>query len=613
MKTVPARLLVILCFLILPVVSYGQAEETTEAKIRNLQTQFSNHWNSNPEVAYLYIDSLKEIANRTGDLELKAKINSYEGIYYFAIGHYEKALQEYYEAIEKFEMLDLQRNIGQIYLNISAVYIQRSAFQNSQRYLEMAISLFQKQGDEQNLLSAYNNLGKIYENQDKWEQALKYYKKALAMALQINDTIHSPIIKVNLGHVLINSNDYTEAQEFLEEGISKLEKYKDYHSLGTAYMYLAKLQRAIGKTEKAEKQLKKSVGYSERAKDVNQRINSYKKLSELYESSGNLPGAIKYLKRYKNLEDSMALVNNDRKLNDAEFQFQLSEERLQKEKLVLEREKEAYIYKINRAMGIIMSLGLLVALVSLLYLFLTRKKLREANDNLEHIVAQRTRALKEINKELETFLYRSSHDMRGPLTTMKGLVNLAEITRRSELPEIFSRLDVTLSVLDRRIRKLKVVNEIISSGPLSQPVNLFQKANEMILNQKASLNGKKIEFRQQIDKNINVHTSPLLIEIMFGQLISNSVNFSKEEGAFVDITAETKEHEVTITVRDNGIGIDQEYIKRISEMYYKANERSKGDGLGLYLVRKSVEKLNGTLELKSILEVGTEVKVTIPS
>jgi signal transduction histidine kinase len=252
----------------------------------------------------------------------------------------------------------------------------------------------------------------------------------------------------------------------LEEGISKLEKYKDYHSLGTACMYLAELKLAIGNTEKAEKQPKKSVGYPERAKDVNQRVDSYKKRSELYEASGNLPGAIQYLKRYKNLEDSMALVNNDRKLNDAEFQFQLSQERLQKEKLVLEREKEAYIYKINRALGIIMSLGLLVALVSLLYLLLTRKKPRGANDILEHIEAQRTLEFKEINIEPETFSYRSSHDIRGPLTTMKGLVNLAEITQRTGLPEIFSRLDVMLSALDRRVRKLKVVNEIISSGPL---------------------------------------------------------------------------------------------------------------------------------------------------
>jgi signal transduction histidine kinase len=70
---------------------------------------------------------------------------------------------------------------------------------------------------------------------------------------------------------------------------------------------------------------------------------------------------------------------------------------------------------------------------------------------------------------------------------------------------------------------------------------------------------------------------------------------------------------VTITVRDNGIGIDQEYMNHISEMYYKANERSTGDGLGLYLVRKPVEKLNGALELKKILKVGTEVKITIPN
>ena len=110
------------------------------------------------------------------------------------------------------------------------------------------------------------------------------------------------------------------------------------------------------------------------------------------------------------------------------------------------------------------------------------------------------------------------------------------------------------------------------------------------------------------------HSYPALIRIILENLIENAVFFCGTNMPSIQVQmVELDESEVKIEVRDNGQGIAPELQNRVFDMYFRGNERSKGNGLGLYIVKKAVEKLNGRIEMESALHEGTTFHVFLPN
>jgi signal transduction histidine kinase len=103
-----------------------------------------------------------------------------------------------------------------------------------------------------------------------------------------------------------------------------------------------------------------------------------------------------------------------------------------------------------------------------------------------------------------------------------------------------------------------------------------------------------------------------LIRIILQNLLENSIAFCTEDSPVIHLSAYEKNSEVVFEVKDNGQGIEPDYLDRVFEMYFRANEHSKGNGLGLYIVKKTVQKLNGRVELESSTNKGTTIRVFFP-
>jgi signal transduction histidine kinase len=128
----------------------------------------------------------------------------------------------------------------------------------------------------------------------------------------------------------------------------------------------------------------------------------------------------------------------------------------------------------------------------------------------------------------------------------------------------------------------------------------------------------QIQQRQmEISVDINLHkrfySYPALIKIVIQNLIENAIGFCSQPTPWLKIKAFEKDDLILLEVEDNGEGIDKPYQHRIFEMYFRANEKSKGNGLGLYIVKKIIDKLNGYVEVQSERGKGTRVIVSIPN
>jgi signal transduction histidine kinase len=234
----------------------------------------------------------------------------------------------------------------------------------------------------------------------------------------------------------------------------------------------------------------------------------------------------------------------------------------------------------------------------------------------QHIVNQMT-ALKHTNKELEMLFYRSSHDIRGPLTTMKGLINLAtqEVSDPKALA-YFSMVNQSCMKLSDIVDELGMVNLIKSEKIKTENIefetlirSVFKEFNQADLY-------NDILLSTSINLKETFYSDPKLVETIFRQLIENSIKYSKKRNgiSYAKVfVSEEKNNFLKIIVADNGIGIEKEYHEKIFEMFFRATNVSKGTGMGLFIVQNSLQKLNGAISVESDTAVGTTFTILLPN
>jgi signal transduction histidine kinase len=237
----------------------------------------------------------------------------------------------------------------------------------------------------------------------------------------------------------------------------------------------------------------------------------------------------------------------------------------------------------------------------------------QINKHLEEKVEERTAELKKAYKELDTFFYRSSHDFRRPLTTFMGLAEVAKITVKDQNAlELFSKVNDTAHYLDKMLVKLQSISDVGGQELVYKEIFLKEIFDTVCDTFREDLQRRNIKTFCEIDLKESFYSYPALLRIIIENLVENSIFFSGVEDPNIHFKAHRQESNVIIEVRDNGEGIGKEYLDRIFEMYFRANERSKGNGLGLYIVSKAVEKLSGQLSLQSEAHKGSVFTITFP-
>lgn len=239
--------------------------------------------------------------------------------------------------------------------------------------------------------------------------------------------------------------------------------------------------------------------------------------------------------------------------------------------------------------------------------------IHEINKGLESIINKRTSQLKEAYKELDTFFYRSSHDFRRPLTTFMGLAEVAKITVKDQNAlELFSKVSETANNLDKMLVKLQSISDVGAQQLVFKEV-LFKEIFESICDTfREALQRKNIKVECDVKLPESFSSYPAMIKIIIENLVENAINFCGVVDPYIHFSVKQTDGYVTIEMRDNGQGIPVEYHKRVFEMYFRGNERSKGNGLGLYIVEKAVEKLDGIIRLESSANKGTTILIELP-
>jgi signal transduction histidine kinase len=325
-------------------------------------------------------------------------------------------------------------------------------------------------------------------------------------------------------------------------------------------------------------------------------------------------------KFYKNQTDYMLSLNS---LKEKFFETQDLEDKLSLSEAQRLEDKKEFQTKILTV--VLITLGFAVVTVMLTH-FSSRLKKQKAqlevanseitriNENLESLVSERTALLENAHREMDIFLYKASHDLRGPICSIIGLCNIASRTVDADALEIIQKTYSTAFSMDRMLRKLKVISEINHPSNYSLVI-LDEHVRAVKQEFRKFILDNKVKLQVDCPAAISFHSYPNLVEVILVNLVENALYFStlRNEGSpHVQIKAVHHKKYVEFRVRDNGIGIETDIQDRVWDMFFIGTEHSHGNGLGLYIVRKSVQVLQGTINLVSEKDRFTEVIVQIP-
>ncbi len=221
--------------------------------------------------------------------------------------------------------------------------------------------------------------------------------------------------------------------------------------------------------------------------------------------------------------------------------------------------------------------------------------------------------IKKINRELDQFVYSVSHDLRAPLASVLGLVNLGRLNpSKDELKDYMARIGVSIEKLDGFIKDILDYSRNARTEVDSKPINLETIFMDIINGIKA-VNNPDIELDFKIDEQFIYCGDERRISIILNNLISNAIKYAdySKPKRILKVRITTAKNGCNIILEDNGIGIDKESLSKVFRMFYRATELSEGSGL--YIVKEAINKMHGTIDISSEIGVGTSIIIQLPN
>lgn len=235
--------------------------------------------------------------------------------------------------------------------------------------------------------------------------------------------------------------------------------------------------------------------------------------------------------------------------------------------------------------------------------------------NAEQLVKSNEQ-LKKTNTELDRFVYSTSHDLRAPLTSLLGLINIAERSgNESEQERYFSMMKDRVNSLDKFIKDITDYSRNNRLQVNYEKVSLKDITLEAWDNLKFTPGAERIKFEASFPSDVMIESDKNRLNIVLSNLLSNAIRYhdNRKEEQYIKVASQVNGRIIYLQVQDNGQGISPEYHKRVFDMFYRANEQSKGSGLGLYIVKESLVKLSGSIQLDSYPGVGSTFTVKLPN
>ena len=245
-----------------------------------------------------------------------------------------------------------------------------------------------------------------------------------------------------------------------------------------------------------------------------------------------------------------------------------------------------------------------------------RKRAEEERAKLGAELVQRNEDLSKLNAELDRFVYSASHDLRAPIASLLGLIEVVRLEKNMDnMSRLLDMQKKSLQRLDHFIKDIVDHSRNTRLQVDSEAVNFKEIIEGSFEHLQFMENASRIKHSISIDQKGVFFTSLSRLEIVLNNLISNAMKYAdlRKSESTIEVRVKANETSAEIRVIDNGEGIPTDAKPKIFEMFYRASANGMGSGLGLYIVKEAIQKLKGSIAVHSEYGKGTEFVVEIPN
>lgn len=234
----------------------------------------------------------------------------------------------------------------------------------------------------------------------------------------------------------------------------------------------------------------------------------------------------------------------------------------------------------------------------------------------EETLKEKNQELVKTNEELDRFVYSASHDLRAPLASTLGLINISRLSDdETERAYYLDLMEQSLNRMDKIIQDLTDYSRNTRLEIKTEEINFEHMIKDIFQRLKYLKNIDDVRVNTQIEAKGNFYSDKIRLYIILINILSNAIKYQKYEQSYpfisINITIDAKK--AIIAVKDNGIGIDKSHIDKIFTMFFQVSRDSVGSGLGLYIAKETVNKLHGSITVESIVSKGSTFTITIPN
>ena len=227
----------------------------------------------------------------------------------------------------------------------------------------------------------------------------------------------------------------------------------------------------------------------------------------------------------------------------------------------------------------------------------------------------KTEELEKSFEELDRFVYSASHDLRAPLMSILGLIKVAKLETAKSNNIYMDMIEKSVHKLDIFIKNIIDYHRNKNIEQVFDYVNFEKLVNDTLENFEYYNEKPNIEFRIQIEQKEDFASDIPRLKIIFNNLISNAIKYQKKDNAeqYISVDVKVGEGKAIIQIEDNGIGIQKEHVENIFQMYFRATNDNAGSGIGLYIVKEAISKVNGEIQVESNIGQGTCFTLILPN
>ena len=528
-----------------------------------------------------YSEKLLILSQNTKDLEKEMTALGNLGIYYAVKAKYKLSMQYFLETLDKSKKINYRSITSNSLINIATIYAQLYNFNDALERYNILLEEYNDVIDDNTRVIIFNNLGRIYFSTERYDLAEEQYNKALELAEASNYREMVARSYAHLSETAAVRGDFDTAHAKADLAEALIQELGEINGKQINLINRGNIHFHQKDYGNAMKLISRGVVLSKRMKDEASEIRGYKLLAKVYKHLGAFEQALKYQMIYSKVQEDFNKEIRNRQIIDLEIKHAIKEKQQEIEQLVKE----------NKLQGLLL----------------------EQSDQL----AKQNGQLLQVNDELRQFAYVVSHDLKEPLRMIGSYTQLIHklhkdsFNKDSEsyfdfVKEGVGRMN---NLLDGLLRYATVGRDDIDM----KTVNLTEAVELAVINLSVSI--------KEVNATVHTENLPKVITIralwiqVFQNLISNAIKFHREGvDPVVEITGQETDTEVIISIKDNGIGIAEEFKDRIFVIFQRLHARSKyeGTGIGLAICQKIMQRLGGRIWFESEEGEGTTFYCAVP-